>query len=264
MAAHYVSSLPGILAGILLSPRNQPSIIPFVCVCVGKAPYQCLCHQFCRSPLLLTACVLGHPRMLCHLHCDSPQGICYPSNGSGLGQAAQITQNTSVWVQLHKMIGRGGGESSFFARGKIVLQRHMLTLVFLKPFAFPLSIKWKKLWMWLRLPWPYTTIFLSGSFHGEAQSWYQGREIWAQCRSFYISHLVKMPFFNYIIHDPYDFCRILCLAFFLPVYGIEQAKKVHFPVPERRDSWCYGKEKRTGIICMVTTCVWLVNSFVNS
>lgn len=66
-----------------------------------------------------------------------------------------------------------------------------------------------------------------------------------------------------IMHDPYDFCSISCLAFVSPMYRIEQAKTGHCSVPECTDSWCNGRGKRTGIICMVTTCVWLVNSFVN-
>lgn len=50
MTAHYVSSLPGVLAGTSLSPCNQPSITSF-CVCVWARPPNSACVISFAGPL---------------------------------------------------------------------------------------------------------------------------------------------------------------------------------------------------------------------
>lgn len=164
MTAHYVPSLPGVLAGISLSPCNQPSITSF-CVCVGKAPQQCLCHQFCWSPFLPTAWVWGHPRVLCLLHHTTPkahsQGINNPSHGTSAEQFLQITQSASIQMHLLKIRGRCEGKSTFLSVEKFYCKGVHWYLFFFKIICYSLTYQVKKLLLLFSLPWSCTSEMLS-------------------------------------------------------------------------------------------------------
>jgi len=86
----------------------------------------CVCGQGPLAvpvPLILPVSFASHclrdgapRRALLSLPCL--QRIHHPSHGIGVGQFAQITQNTSISLQPPKVIGRGVDESTFFPTEK--------------------------------------------------------------------------------------------------------------------------------------------------
>lgn len=137
MTAHYVSSLPGVLAGISLSPCNQPNITS-LCVCV------CVCGQ--GPPTVPVSSVLLAPSPP---HCPSagaPQSALpsppHRSHGTFPGDAPSFPQhqhrtifavhpeyiNTNALAQSQ---GEKWMQKYIFVNGKIILQKSTLKLVFL-------------------------------------------------------------------------------------------------------------------------------------